>query len=266
MSEGCEVSEEQANKFGKVLGDLISQRLRDRLQKDRAFTLRMSNIGKGARQLYYDKNFGSEETLSPNTIIKFMYGDIIEALLLFLAEMSGHKVTDQQAEVTLGGIKGHIDAIIDGVVVDVKSASTYSFKKFKDGTLLENDSFGYAEQLAGYCTALNKPGAWLAADKQNGHLAYLPLEDIKSLDIPNRIEYVKQAVNAESEPERCYPDEEYGKSGNRALSVQCSYCSHKNRCWADANGGLGLRTFQYSSGPVFMTKVLVEPKVYESTF
>jgi hypothetical protein len=224
VAGGHEVTEEQANKFGKLLGDLISQRLRDRLAERREFTLRMSNIGKGARQLFYDKNYGSDEDFHASTLIKFMFGDIAEQLLLFLAELSGHEVTDQQAEVNLNGIKGHIDAIIDGVVVDVKSASSHSFRKFKDGTLLENDSFGYAEQLAGYCVALDKPGAWLAIDKQSGHLAYLPLDDIKSLDIPTRIEYVKQAVSSTVEPERCYDDEPEGASGNRALGINCSYC------------------------------------------
>lgn len=229
----------------------------------------MSNIGKGARQLWYDKRYGKEEDLPPHTIFKFIYGDLIEALLLFLVQKSGHSVTARQAEVVLDGIKGHIDADIDKVTVDVKSASTHSFRKFASGTLVEDDPFGYIEQLAGYCEARDTDGAFLAADKQNGHIAYLPIskEDLKAaVNVKERIEFIKEAVRAEAEPERCYEDEEEGKSGNRSLSINCSYCAHKFRCWSDANGGLGLRTFLYSNGPKYLTKVTREPNVREVTF
>lgn len=241
----------------------------ERMGPGREFTLRMSNIGKGARQLWYDKRYGKEEDLPPATIFKFIYGDLIESLLLFLARMAGHSVTHRQAEVVVEGVKGHIDADIDGVTVDAKSASTYAFRKFRDGTLADDDAFGYIEQLAGYCTARETDGAFLAADKQNGHIAYLPISlvDLKAaINVKERIEYLKQAVDGEVAPERCYPDEPEGESGNRALGTNCSYCSHKFRCWAECNGGLGLRTFLYSGGPKFLTKVAREPKVREATF
>lgn len=229
----------------------------------------MSNIGKGARQLWYDKRYGRDEVFSPATLFKFLYGDIIESILLFLARVSGHSVTARQAEVVVDGIKGHIDADIDGVTVDVKSASTHSFRKFADGSLIENDPFGYIEQLAGYSEARDTDGAFLAADKQNGHITYMPVskEDLKAaVNVRERIKYIKSAVEADVEPERCYEDEEEGKSGNRVLGINCSYCSHKGRCWSDANGGIGLRTFAYSSGPKFFTKVAREPQVRETTF
>jgi hypothetical protein len=229
----------------------------------------MSNIGKGARQLWYDKRYGKEEKLPPHTIFKFIYGDLIESLLLFLAKMSGHSVTSRQAEVAIDGIKGHIDADIDGVTVDVKSASTHSFRKFNDGTLVENDPFGYIEQLAGYSKARDTDGAFLAADKQNGHIAYMAVskDDLAAaVNVEERITYLKEVLESESEPERCYEDEEEGKSGNRALGINCSYCPHNKRCWADSNDGLGLRTFLYSGGPRFLTKVVREPNVKEITF
>lgn len=234
----------------------------------------MSNIGKGARQLWYDKRYGREEDLPPNTIFKFIYGDLIESLLLFLARMSGHNVTARQAEVVIDGVKGHIDADINGVTVDAKSTSTHAFRKFslpKDdpGGLIRNDAFGYVEQLAGYSKARNTDGAWLAADKQNGHIAYLQLskeELAATVNVNERIAYLKAAVDSEEPPERCYSDEDEGASGNRVLGVNCSYCSHNKRCWSDTNGGLGLRTFLYSNGPKFFTKVAREPKVREVTF
>lgn len=269
LSEGCEVTDAEATEFGTEIAALIKDRLLERMGPGREFTIRMSNIGKGARQLWYEKQYGSEEELPPATVLKFIYGDIIESLLLFLAAKSGHSVTSRQAEVDVDGIKGHIDADIDGVTVDVKSASTYAFKKFADGTLAENDAFGYIEQLAGYCVARGTDGAFLAVDKQNGYVTYLeiPLVDLKAtVNVQQRIEYLKTAVDQEIPPDRCYPDEEEGASGNRVLGINCSYCAHKFRCWADSNNGLGLRTFLYSTGPKYFTKVAREPKVRESTF
>ncbi len=271
VKDGCEVTKEQADQFGQELSDLISQRLRDRLTTaERKFTLRMSNIGKGARQLWYDSRYGNEEDLTPNTLIKFMFGDIIEQLTLFLAGLGGEIVTEKQAEVHVDGIKGHIDADINGVTVDVKSASTHAFRKFNlpkedPQGLVQNDAFGYVEQLAGYCEARDTPGAFLAVDKQNGHVAYLEFdkEELAAFKVRDRIAYIKDVVDADVEPERCHSDVEEGKSGNRALGINCSYCNHKSRCWADSNGGLGLRIFSYASGPKFLTKVVKEPNVYE---
>lgn len=229
----------------------------------------MSNIGKGARQLWYDKRFGKEEHLPPFTIFKFIYGDLIESLLLFLSKCAGHNVTARQAEVVVDGVKGRIDADIDGVTVDVKSASNHAFRKFSNGTLSDDDPFGYMEQLAGYTEGRDTDGAFLAANKETGHIAYLPVsrEELRRIvDVRERIAYLKTAVEQDVEPERCYEDQPEGESGNRALGVNCSYCTHKGRCWADSNSGLGLRTFLYSSGPRFFTKVVREPKVREVTF
>jgi hypothetical protein len=58
---------------------------------------------------------------------------------------------------------------INGIVTDVKSVSTYGFRKFKDGTLAYDDPFGYVAQIKGYAYSegASKFG-WLAMDKQNG--------------------------------------------------------------------------------------------------
>lgn len=264
VKSGVEITEAQAHKFGHALSNLISERLRPRAEP-RAFTLRMSNIGKGARQLWYEKRFASGEEFQGPTLIKFIYGEILEQLVLFLADAAGHKVTEHQGEVSLNGIRGHIDADINAVTVDVKSASPYSFKKFKDGSLVDNDSFGYMEQLASYSEARGTDGAFIAIDKVSGELAKLSFtkEELSQIKVADRIDFLKVVVESDDIPERCYSDEEYGKSGNRALSVNCSYCGYKDRCWADSNGGIGLRKFIYSSKPVFMTEVRVEPKVFE---
>ena len=83
-------------------------------------TLRMSSIGQPCeRKLWYSVNAYKEgEPLRPETRIKFLYGDILEDLLLSLAVAAGHTVQGHQDELTIAGIKGHRDAVIDGVTVE----------------------------------------------------------------------------------------------------------------------------------------------------
>jgi len=92
--------------------------------------LRMSNIGKKDRQLWYGYNGYKGEELQPHVYIKFLYGHLIEEMILALTKLSGHEVTDEQKKVEVSGIKGSMDCKIDGVLTDVKSASSYGFKKF----------------------------------------------------------------------------------------------------------------------------------------
>jgi len=258
----------------EALGRAIAVTVANRLAEDRRGvkgTLRMSGIGKGDRQVWYEvKSDHPKEVLPAHTKMKFLFGDVWESIMLFLAKEAGHEVTHEQEEVVTDGVVGHMDAVIDGVVVDVKTASKYAFRKFKDGTLQDNDAFGYYEQLAGYSNALGDiDGAWLAVEKEQGHLALLkaPREDLVALDIPGRIAHLKAVVDSETPPPRCYSDEEMGKSGNRVLGVNCSYCPFKFDCWKDSNGGIGLRTFLYAKGPVHFTEVNKEPKdQYEVTF
>lgn len=268
LQNGCAIPQSDAEQFGSSLAKLIQERLAPD-QRNRKPTLRMSNLGKPDRKLWYELRGGLPgETFEGHTLLKFLLGDVWEHVLLFLAKQAGHEVTHEQAECKLDGIVGHIDAIIDGTVVDVKSASTYAFKKFKDGTLADDDPFGYVEQISGYATAFDTDGAFLAGDKQNGHLALhrVSKEEIKALDIEGRIEHIKKVVASDEIPDRCYEEVEMGQSGNLKLATGCSYCPFKFHCWSDANNGVGLRTFIYSSGPVHMTKVVVEPKVMEATF
>jgi hypothetical protein len=209
------------------------------------------------------------EKLSGKTLLKFAYGDLIEALVIALSEAAGHEISRFQEEVNVDGIKGHIDFVLDGVLVDVKSCSSYSFNKFKDGGLLEagNDAFGYVAQLSGYAHALELPAAWIAINKVDGEVCILelPKERIDQYDVKTRISTVREAISNTTPPARCYEDEDDGKSGNRKLGIGCSYCAYKSSCWGDANGGQGLRIFLYSTGPRFLTNVSVEPKVFEIT-
>lgn len=255
------VNEENLEEFASSLKEVLRVRLAGR--KETSGPLRFSSLGRKDRQIWYDAHpiEGGAEELSPKTYFKFLYGDVIEHIILFLAKEAGHNVESPQAEVEVSDIKGHIDAIIDNVVVDVKSASPFGFKKFKDGTVTEDDPFGYVEQLSGYADVLTpgSPAAWIAFDKVSGDMcvSYLSSSVIKDNKPGPRIEHLKEVIDAEAPPERCYRPVPEGTSGNLRLPTPCSYCRHKHRCYDN------LRVFRYSTGPKFFTKVVKEPNVPE---
>jgi hypothetical protein len=227
--------------------------------------LRFSNIGTPCkRKLWYScRSPQLAEKLPAHIRIKFLFGNILESVLLFLSETSGHEVTGRQTELDIGGIKGHRDALIDGRTVDVKTASTASFRKFKSNGLREDDPFGYIDQVNAYRVADETAAArddhkvsFLAIDKQLGHIC-LDTYEANNIDYDKKIEDLKTLIDNDFPPERNYQDEPEGKSGNRKLPTPCSYCQFKQVCWP------GLRTFHYANGPVFLTKVTKEPNVRE---
>jgi hypothetical protein len=230
--------------------------------------LRMSNIGRKSRQLWFDTR--AEDTQSENipahVFIKFLYGHLLEEIVLFLIRLSGHTVTNEQKEVKVNGIKGHMDCVIDGEVVDIKTASSYAFKKFKDGTLAEQDTFGYLAQLAGYEAAEGtNNGGFLALNKESGELTLYRPDEFDKPNIKKRITDIKKIVKLDTPPELCYNPIPEGKSGNMKLPRECTYCRHKFECHKDSNSGQGLRVFKYSDGLRYFTQVPSEPKVIEVT-
>ena len=233
-----------------ALGSTVMDAVRRQLwmaTSDMPGRLRMSNIGKPcSRSLWYDINGDDKvESLSPETRLKFMIGDIVEALVVYLAKEAGHSVTDQQAEIEMEGIKGHIDCVIDDELVDIKSASSFAMKKFKNGTLPNDDPFGYISQISGYGNALGKKrGTFLAFDKSSGELATYTHSQLENTEI--KIKEVKAAVALPEPPDRCFETVKDRQTSRQKLGVNCSYCSHKHTCWA---GELDLK---FRSGrPVF---------------
>lgn len=263
LLNGTESTQEEINTFAQALATALAPRL---IREKREPTLRMSNIGKPCeRQLWYDINRAEEsETFRPETYLKFLYGDILEELLLFLAEKAGHRVEGRQDKLSIAGIVGHRDAIIDGVTIDVKSASSYSFTKFSNGLTPEGDGFGYLGQLKSYVLAGKddplvtdkRRGGFFVIDKTLGHIC-LDLHNFESDPLEPMYEYKKEMVAKDTPPERGFEPIPDGKSGNMKLGINCSYCSFKELCHP------GLRTFLYSNKPIFLTTVERTPQVHE---
>ena len=252
--------------FGNNLSSVASQRFSSP-QEPRGY-LSLSSVGTPCkRKLWYKVNKPtSGESLRPNTLLKFFYGDMIEELVLSLAKASGHTVEGEQSKLNVHGVKGHRDAVIDGMTVDVKSCSSYAYKKFKEGKLKDDDPFGYVSQLSSYVYAgKDDPlvtdkthGAFLAVDKQNGNVCLDVYDFTEELaEKEEEILNVKKMVEGDIPKEKIDPVPQSKTSDNMKLSMQCGYCEFKYLCWKD------VRTFIYSYGPEYLTEVNTEPKVPE---
>lgn len=262
-SENWAPSSETINKFGNELAKHLANRASEIKSAPK---LRLSNIGtECTRKLWYTINRpNSAEKLSPQTRFKFLIGDLLEELLLFLAEEAGHSVEGRQTPLTINGVKGHRDAIIDGRLVDVKSASTLSYRKFESNSLRGNDPFNYLDQLGSYlaasqsdpCLIEKDVGSFLVVDKTLGNICLdtYPKSDV---DYHKKIDELREMLAKSEPPPQRYLPVPDGKSGNMKLGTQCSYCPFKHECFTN------LRTFLYSSGPVFLTHVERLPKVTE---
>jgi hypothetical protein len=221
------------------------------------------------RKLWYKIHYPEKgEFITETTRLKFMYGDILEEVLLYLATVSGHTVSHQQAsivEVFEDGwqIRGRIDAVIDGEIVDVKTASPYGYTKMvEEGLTRDNDSFGYSGQLGFYQrnkdqlegVQIGEDPKFLVMDKQNGKVGLaVPVPGVRDLE-----EIKDEVKDSAVIPDRGFQAEKW-TNGNEKLCVNCSYCPFKRDCWP------GLRVFDYSRGPVFATKVAKVPKNGEIT-
>lgn len=260
LVKGVTFSEEEEKRLGHATATAIKLGLENR---DHQPGLRMSKLGAACnRQLWYSDHpdsWGVKESLSPATKLKFTYGHILEEEILFLVEKSGHKVERRQDSVDYMGVPGHIDCLIDDELVDVKSANSRSYDKFKKHQLREDDPFGYLTQLEGYYRALGlKTGRFhfLAIDKELGHICLDTYAVDEKRDLAKEIA-AKQLMLKQTTPPPRLPSVPDGKSGNEQLGLNCRYCEFKKTCWPE------MRSFLYSSGPRHLVKVAREPDVPE---
>ena len=256
------------DKFGNALKVHLKRFIYE--EERRRDTLRLSAIGKPERQQWYSASPHSKVKenieLQGKDKIKFLYGYILEELLLTLSSLAGHEVKDEQKEVSIEGVLGHQDAVIDNVLVDCKSSSGRGFDKFKNNYVSSDDPFGYIAQISSYAEANGlTEAAFLAINKQTGEICLSKVHSMEMINATDRVKYIKDMVNQSNPPAKCYSDVPDGKSGNRKLDVGCIYCDYKRDCWKDSNGGQGLRVFDYATNPRYLTQVSKMPNVEEIT-
>lgn len=250
--------------MSQLLADDIALRLKSSLGEEREPSkLRLSQMGdRCPRQLWYSIHHPElAQDFKGWERIKFAYGHILEALAITLAKASGHSVTGEQDELELDGVKGHRDCVIDGCIVDVKSSTTLGMQKFKDGTLWQDDKFGYLDQLDGYAVAsLEDPlvtvkdkAYILAIDKQLGHMV-LYEHVIREQHIRDRISRYREIVSRDVPPPCECGTVAEGSSGNIRLDTKASYSNFKFVCFPN------LRTAISPKGPIYFTNVGRWPK------
>lgn len=265
---GCD--DVRPGELAGALSETIQHRFSEYKDRSDTHNVRLSMIGHPDRKIWYEvHDVKPDSALSPETLFKFLFGDMIEEVVLHLATVAGHNVSDRQLEVNIDGVSGHIDAIIDNWLIDVKSASSRSFEKFVSMKFLDDDPFGYTAQLPSYwqsdiIRAKNLDGAaFLVVDKTLAKMALvpLPLEILDGFDSSGRIWRVRELQESTTPPrEFCYADVPDGTSGNMKLSAGCSYCDYKFQCRK------GLRAFAYAGAPRYLTQVNKVPKVPEIDF
>jgi CRISPR/Cas system-associated exonuclease Cas4 (RecB family) len=254
-------------KFAENVASHYKKQLTPRDKEREKGKLYFSEVGERcARKLWWRYHGGVEAMpLTPATRVKFLYGDMLEELVLQLARDAGHCVEQEQGEVKyeIEGtgyiVSGRIDAVIDGAVVDVKSVTKYSEQKFHNG--LVDDPFNYFSQLNGYACTLKSPVAgFLTIQKELGHINYFPI-------VPDLSHWQSVTRNAVKVVEGELPTTRYDlvpqskTSKNLKLPTECSYCDYKKVCWADANDGEGLKGYAYSDKVVWLAQVFDEPRV-----
>lgn len=255
------------DELAKEFSHEVSKRLQEQFtERTQAPTLRLSGMGPRCPCALWHSIYTPDEAedLPPWARFKYTYGHLIEGLTITLAKASEHTVEGEQGHVSVDGISGHRDCVIDGCIVDVKSTSSRGFQKFKDGSIRLDDSFGYLDQLDGYLvgsledpivTVKDRAYLW-AIDKTLGHMC-LYEHFIREDSIRNRIKEHKRTVGLPSAPPCECGTVADGKSGNIRLDTKASYNAFKHCCFPH------LRTFLYSDGPRYLTKVVRMPDVTE---
>ena len=209
---------------------------------------RMSSIGRPLCQLQMEAKGIKGEGAPYNSKMRNTFGDLIEALAIFVMKSAGVNIEDEHKKVQYEKdgtiIDGEYDTKIDQKIWDIKSASPYSFeKKFGESggfeAVAEDDAFGYVPQGYLYSESLKLPfGGWIVINKSTGEwtVCETPIADseYRSKALSLAINNAKALEN--DEPfKKCYEDIEETfrgkKTGNRVLGTVCSFCPYKLPCW-----------------------------------
>jgi len=260
-----EVNDANLDKLVDDLKEMLRERFNYPKSEQEIRVLRFSSLGQPDKRLWFinqDPEIIAKENLSLKQGMTFLLGDLIEKVLCFLFREAGHTVEAEQQQVEVDGVKGHVDAVVDGIVVDLKTAHPFFYPKLLNlDDLMSNDTFGYLAQLGGYANVLT-PGegaAFIPLNKSSGEFAitYVPADIVKQFDPVPRVAHLKKILAKTEPPKVCLPPQSDGKSGNMVLNDGCKFCPCKTKCHPN------LRAFQYSNGVKYFTSVVKPPKVPE---
>ncbi len=252
QSKPYSISPELLTKFGEETKSALKKQFE---RTPREFKISMSNAGKPLCTLEYEK----EGLKDSSNVIRNLYGDLAEDIVLFLLHASGIKVVSelQRVSIELDGIQvnGEYDVVLDlgdgPKVWDIKSASEWAFKnKFTDVNFEEfvrDDYFGYVTQLMLYSEGLGIPaGGWIVFDKSSGEIGIVAFPEFQDQYRRSSIGVAKHAINAlsnnakkefveRSSISRTFTStaETYKRkpTGNYVLTMPCVLCHARWKCW-----------------------------------
>ena len=239
-----------SDKLVEEFGEACKESLRKQFSEERRekFKVRMSNVGRPLCQLQMEAQNVKGEGQPYNVKMRNTFGDLIEALAMFVLKSSGVEIEDEQKKVKYkfngSEIEGRLDVKIDQKVWDIKSASPYSFeKKFGEAggfeEIAKEDAFGYIPQGYLYSESEKVPfGGWIVINKSTGEwtVCETPLADDQykkdALELANKN---TKAIKSKIPFKRCYNDIEETfrtkKTSNKVLGTVCSFCPYKLPCW-----------------------------------
>ena len=217
---------------GREVEDAIKEAFEPREQKT---DLRMSTIGKCERAQWYNYKGYKPEELKGEVFLTFLQGHILESVLVALLKLSGHKVEDQQKKHTIEGINGSQDCTIDGELVDIKTASAWSWdNKFKEDGI-DGDAIGYIKQLSAYGKADNRKHGYFLAFNKNKSTLKLCKQDLEQ-DIDTYIVDLKSKMESDTPPMRLANATTWNKARTEEkLCMTCSFCGFKEDCYGKGN-------------------------------
>ena len=238
----------------KQFGKDCEDSLRKQLSRRDGYRIRMSGLGRPLCQQKMEKK-GHKQDVAYNDVVRFLIGDLVEAVAIFTMKAAGVNVVDTQrsCELNLSGekIKGTLDLIMDDgeeKVWDVKSASPWAFDNKFGGrggydAIKDDDPFGYVMQGHLYAESENKPfGGWIAINKSTGEWAFVEApEDQKEereaclKDAESRVDSILNDDNIvipfTPTDETYRLKGEIVKTGNKLMPKTCTWCSFKEECW-----------------------------------
>tara|TARA_R100000656_G_scaffold42431_1_gene35131 strand:- start:206 stop:1099 length:894 start_codon:yes stop_codon:yes gene_type:complete len=255
MRGKSKLSPDIINEFKEACGKALEKQFNEEIK----WKIRMSGLGKPLCQQQLEKK-GKEKELQYNTIIKFLMGDLLEAVSIAVMKGAGINIekTQEPVKLKIGGIElsGTYDVKIDGKVWDIKSASPSSFiSKFGEfgsyNKIKNDDPFGYVMQGHLYGESDNVPfGGWIAVNKVTGEFAVCEApenqeedrkdvlqtasKNIKVLQSNRKFKKLFHEIQETYVPKSGKQKGTRIETGNTILESICGYCDFRKHCWPKA--------------------------------
>ena len=129
--DSVEISDTLLEEFGEACKSALRKQFSEKRRE--GFKPRMSSIGRPLCQLQMEAKNVKGEGQPYNVKMRNTFGDLIEALAIFVMKSAGVVVENEQKKVVYkfgeNKIEGRQDVEINKKIWDIKSASPYSFEK-----------------------------------------------------------------------------------------------------------------------------------------